>query len=251
MDDAELRRRLWDGFAGLQTLLGSHAKDGFVVEREGLVASIVPSAPDSPALNAAVALDPEQAPRALDELEMRYGDAGVRRWAIWIDGAATDVTQELRQAGMAIASASPGMGAALDDLRIDLTTANPRPNANLRTVGRVNDLAYGNVDSRLERTLTTLAEGSLRGYKADLNGAPAAVALALHHGEDCGVSFVATVPRARRHGLATQVMRSALADARRHELTTITLQATELGERLYQQLGLRRLGPMELWERRR
>ena len=57
------------------------------------------------------------------------------------------------------------------------------------------------------------------------------------------MSFVATVPQARRHGLATQVMRSALADAQRHGLTTITLQATELGERLYHQLGLKRLGP--------
>ena len=143
------------------------------------------------------------------------------------------------------------MGAALTDLRIDLTTANPSPNADLRVVGHVNDLAYGNVDSRLERTLSTLEEGTLRGYKADLNGAPAAVALALHHGGDCGVSFVATIPKARRQGLATQVMRSALADAQRFELGTITLQATELGERLYQQLGLRRLCPMELWERRR
>src|SRR4051812_29232260 len=251
MEDAELRRRLWEGFASLQTLLGSSAKHGYVVEQPGLVASVVPSAPDSPALNAAVALEPEQAPAALDELEQRYSDAGIRRWAIWVDGGARDVTAELRQAGLGIASASPGMGAALDELRIDLTTANPRPNAGLRTVGRVNDLAYGNVDSRLERTLTTLDEGSLRGYKADLNGAPASVALALHHGQDCGLSFVATVPRARRQGLATQVMRAALADAQRHELTTITLQATELGERLYQQLGLRRLGPMELWERRR
>jgi GNAT superfamily N-acetyltransferase len=143
------------------------------------------------------------------------------------------------------------MGAVIDEMQIDLTTANDRPNAGLGTVGRVNDLAYGNVDSRLERTLTTLEEGSLRGYRADLNGAPGAVALALHHGEDCGVSFVATVPQARRHGLATQVMRSALADAHRHGLTTITLQATELGERLYHRLGLRRLGPMELWEHRR
>jgi ribosomal protein S18 acetylase RimI-like enzyme len=185
------------------------------------------------------------------ELEVRYGDAGVRRWAIWVDGGARDVTAELRYAGLAIASASPGMGAVLDELKIDLTTANPRPNAGLRTVGRVNDLAYGNVDSRLERTLTTLDEGTLRGFKADLNGAPASVALALHHGQDCGVSFVATVPRARRQGLATQVMRSALADASHQQLTTITLQATELGERLYQQLGLRRLSPMELWERRR
>ena len=251
MDDAELKRRLWEGFADLQTLLGGNARNGFVLRRDGLVASIVPSAPDSPALNAAVALDPERAPEALEELEVRYGDAGVRRWAVWVDGSAKDVTNELRHSGMAIASASPGMGAVLDELQIDLTTANPRPNANLRIVGRVNDLAYGNVDSRLERTLITLQEDTLRGYKADLNGAPAAVALALHHGGDCGVSFVATVPRARRQGLATQVMRSALADARRHELTTITLQATELGERLYQQLGLRRLSPMELWERRR
>ena len=157
------------------------------------MASVVPSAPDSPALNAAVALKPDSALQHLDELEVRYGDAGIRRWAIWVDGSARGVTSELRNAGMAIASASPGMGAALTDLRIDLTTANPSPNADLRTVGHVNDLAYGNVDSRLERTLSTLEEGTLRGYRADLNGAPAAVALALHHGEDCGVSFVATI----------------------------------------------------------
>jgi ribosomal protein S18 acetylase RimI-like enzyme len=250
MDDAQLRRRLWEGFAALQMLLGGNARRGRVIERDGLIATIVPSAPDSPALNAAVAIDPQTAPDAVTELEVLYGDAGVRRWAIWVDGAARDVTSELRARGLGIASASPGMGAVIADLDLDLSTANDRPNATLRTVGRVNDLAYGNIDARLERTLATLEEGTLRAYKADLNGAPAAVALALHHGDDCGISFVATIPQARRHGLATQVMRAALADAVRHNLTTITLQATELGERLYQQLGLRRLGPMELWEHR-
>ena len=143
------------------------------------------------------------------------------------------------------------MGAEFGALRIYLSLANPEPTADLRTVGRVNDQAYGNVDARLERTLTTLDEDDLRAYRADLNGAPASVALALHHGEDCGVSFVATVPQARRRGLATQVMRAVLADAERHGLTTITLQATEQGERLYAQLGLHRLGNMELWEHRR
>jgi len=251
VDDAELKRRLWEGFAALQTLLGSSARRGRVLERPGLVASIVPSAPDSPALNAAVALEPDKAPDALQELEVAYGGAGVRRWAIWVDGAARDVTAAFRAQGLIVASASPGMGAVIDELGLDLSTANERPNAGLRTVGRVNDLAYGNIDARLERTLSTLEEGVLRGYKAELNGAPGAVALALHHGDDCGISFVATAPQVRRHGLATQVMRSALADAKRHGLTTITLQATELGERLYQRLGLKRLGPMELWEHRR
>ena len=42
-----------------------------------------------------------------------------------------------------------------------------------------------------------------------------------------------------------------MADAQRHAQTTITLQATEQGERLYERLGLRRLGSMELWEHRR
>ena len=97
-----------------------------------------------------------------------------------------------------------------DTVKIDLTTANPSPNADLRTVGHVNDLAYGNVDNRLERTLSTLEEGTLRGYRADLNGAPAAVALALHHGEDCGVSFVATTPKARSPTSSTRSPRATI-----------------------------------------
>jgi len=251
MDDATLRRRLWDGFAALQTLLGGHARQGSVLRREGIVASVVPSAPDSPALNAVVALEPAAAPYALDELAHQYAEAGVRRWAIWVDGGAWDVTAELRRAGLAIASASPGMGAEIQRLQLDLSHADRDAGADLRTVGRVNDLAYGNVDARLERTLTTLHEDTLRGYRSNLNGAAAAVALALHHGGDCGVSFVATVPQARRRGLATEVMRSVLADALHNGLDSVTLQATEQGERLYQQLGLRRLGSMELWEHRR
>src|SRR3982751_5248698 len=108
MDDAILRRRLWDGFAELQTLLGGNARQGSVLRREGLVASVVPSAPDSPALNAVVALEPAADP---------YAQAGVRRWAIWVDGGAWDVTAELRRAGLAIASASPGMGAEIERLQ--------------------------------------------------------------------------------------------------------------------------------------
>jgi ribosomal protein S18 acetylase RimI-like enzyme len=251
MDDATLRRRLWEGFAALQTLLGGSSRHGSVLTRDGLVASVVPSAPDSPALNAAVAIEPGAAPAALHQLAGRYAEAGVRRWAIWVDGGARHVTAELRRAGLMVASASPGMGAEIAALGIDLTLADAEPTGDLRTVGRVNDLAYGNVDARLERTLTTLGEDDLRAYRADLNGAPAAVALALHHDGDCGVSFVATVPQARRRGLATEVMRSVLADAQRHGLQTVTLQATEQGERLYAHLGLHRLGNMELWEHRR
>ena len=246
MDEGTLKARLWDGFAELQLLLGGHAGPGRTLERDGLVASIVPNAPDSPTLNAAVALEPDKAPEYLAELAHKYQLAKVRRWGVWLDGGASLAAQALSQAGLMVTAASPGMGAALDRIADD---DEPHP-ADLKTVGRVNDLAYGNFDGRLERTLTPLPNGVLKGYRVDVEGSPAAVALALHHGDDCGVSFVATVPKQRRRGLATLVMRQALVDAQRHGCTTTTLQATEVGEQLYMNLGYRRLCVMQLWERR-
>jgi GNAT superfamily N-acetyltransferase len=247
MDEGTLRVRLWDGFARLQLLLGGHAGQGRTLERDGLVASIVRNAPDSPTLNAAVWLDPDKAAQHVDELERLYAQANVRRWGIWIDGRASLAAQALAQHQMVMTTASPGMGAALENLEVDGPAEQA---ADLATVGRVNDLAYGNYDGRLERTLTPLPNGVLKAYRADFDGEPAAVALALHHGDDAGISFVATVPKARRKGLATNVMQQALADAKQSGCTTTTLQATDVGERLYTALGYRRLTIMQLWERR-
>jgi ribosomal protein S18 acetylase RimI-like enzyme len=244
MDEGMLRQRLWEGFARLQVLLGGHAGPGRVIERAGLVASVVPNAPDSPTLNAAVAIDPQAGPRHLEELRRSYEAAQIRRWGVWLDGGATDAAEQLRRAGLQVSTSSPGMGAMLHQ-----QGSHEIPqHTDLATVGRVNDLAYGNFDGRLERTLTPLPNGVLSGYRADYDGQAAAVALALHHNDDCGISFVATVPDARRRGLATAVMRQALQDAIANGCTTTTLQATDVGERLYTNLGYHRLCNMQLWE---
>jgi GNAT superfamily N-acetyltransferase len=249
MDDAVLRSRLWDGFARLQALLGSHSMRGEVIEEPGVVASIVPAAPESPTLNAAVVLDAQLALEQLPELARRWRQARVRRWGIWIDPAARDAVRALQRGGLFMTASAPGMGAVLDTLRLPSRDGHV-PAADLGTVGHVNDLAYGNIDARLERTLTPLPAGILRGYRTDLDGQPVAVALALHNGGDCGVSFVATAPSARRRGRATTVMHGVLAEARHAGLTTTTLQATDAGERLYETLGYHRLCDMQLWERR-
>ena len=247
MDDGVLRARLWEGFAQLQALLGGHAGPGHVLERPGVIASVVPSSPDSPTLNAAVAIEPVKAPEYLEELSRRYGEAKIRRWGVWLDSRASLTAQALAAAGMVVTAASPGMGANLTDLETD----GERPqSADLTTVGQVNDLAYGNYDARLERTLAPLPNGILHGYRVDHDGKPAAVALALHHNGDAGISFVATVPKARRKGLATTVMRQALTEAQRRGCPTTTLQATDVGERLYTALGYRHVCVMQLWERR-
>jgi len=249
MDDATLRSRLWDGFARLQSLLGRHSMQGSVIDAPGVVASIVPAAPESPTLNAAVALDPELAALELPKIAAHWRKAGVKRWGIWLDPANRAVVQTLQRGGLTMTASAPGMGAELTALPLPSTNGHV-PRADLATVGFVNDLAYGNVDHRLERTLAPLPPGILRGYRADAQGAPAAVALALHNGEDCGVSFVATAPEARRRGLATLVMHAALQAAREDGCTSTTLQATDAGERLYSTLGYHRLCDMQLWERR-
>jgi GNAT superfamily N-acetyltransferase len=248
MDDAVLRERLWAGFARLQTLLGGQSGGAAVVERDGLVASVVPVAPDSPTLNAAVVLKDHVQPEVLEELRGRYATAGIRRWGVWVDAGARQAVKALGSAGLRVSSASPGMGAVIEELTLDpRATAEP---TDLATVGVVNDMAYGNPDGRLERTLAPMPDGILRAYKADLDGSPASVAMALERDGDCGVSFVATAPHARRKGLATQVMHRLLIEAQERGCTTTSLQATDSGRRLYDALGYRRLGDMQLWEHR-
>jgi GNAT superfamily N-acetyltransferase len=248
MDDATLRHRLWQGFARLQALLGGEAAQGRVVETSDLTASVVPKAPDSPTLNAAIALADSIDTRVLAELRESFEREGVRRWGVWTDGTKSDVIATLQDTGMRLTSSSPGMAVPLAQL--DLNGAGPARHADLATVGHVNDLAYGNPDGRLEQTLAPLRPGVLLAYRADHRGRPASVALALHHGEDCGVSFVATAPFARRQGLATGVMHRVALDAREAGCTSATLQATALGEKLYKALGYRKVSDMQLWERR-
>jgi GNAT superfamily N-acetyltransferase len=249
MDDGTLRDRLWQGFARLQTLLGGEAAGGAVTDAGGIVASFVAGAPDSPTLNAAIVVGRQLDLDRLEAMRERWEQLGVRRWGIWVDGANFPVTDTLRLARMRVTSSSPGMAAEI--ALLSLNGRRPAHATDLATVGHVNDLAYGNPDARLERTLSPLPRGVLHAYVADLQGRPASVALALHYQQDCGISFVATAPHARRQGLASDVMQAVAADARDAGLTSATLQATPLGEKLYAALGYRKVSDMQLWERRR
>ena len=70
------------------------------------------------------------------------------------------------------------------------------------------------------------------------------------HGGDCSIWWVATIPEASGRGLAAGLIRRALADGRARGDEISTLQATRLGRPVYERLGYRGFGTIEMWERR-
>jgi ribosomal protein S18 acetylase RimI-like enzyme len=88
-------------------------------------------------------------------------------------------------------------------------------------------------------------------YIARENGRPLASVVSADHEGDCSIWWVATVPDARGRGLAPGLMRRALADGRERGNDVTTLQATKLGRPVYERLGYRPLGAIEMWERRK
>ena len=243
---------MWDGMACLQRLMGRHAPGGRVLERDGYVASVIGAVPYASLPNAVVAPNPAAVLEDLDELGRVYADAGVLKWGVWIDGSDGQATEALAAKGLVLDSNPAPMGAPLDEMTLDgLDGTDPPKTADGPTVGRVNDVAYGFGERRpIETMLGGLPADVARGTRFDLDGEPASVMMAGDHGEDTAVWFVATVPEARHQGLATRLMKRALADARQRGQTSTTLQASAKGAPVYAALGYRRLGTLHLWEKR-
>lgn len=84
-------------------------------------------------------------------------------------------------------------------------------------------------------------------WMARLGARPAAALATLRDGETVGVYHVATLPGARRRGLAGAMLIQALGEARRLGCRWATLTATPEARALYEQLGFRACGMIEQW----
>ena len=122
----------------------------------------------------------------------------------------------------------------------------------LAALGALSDVAYGNKRSELEHTLHRLPAGEVHAYgRRGDDGTLLSAGLVYDCDDDCTVQYVATLPTARRAGYAEAVMRRALADAAARGARTATLTASEQGRPLYERLGFRVLGELELRRRPR
>jgi GNAT superfamily N-acetyltransferase len=169
---------------------------------------------------------------------------------VWVPKRDRESARLLERAGHALDAEPAGMALELDRFEGRLRTGiEVGRDGNPAEVGRINDIAYG-YDGDLTRTLEGLPSDAAHLYFTREGGEAIACAGALDHEGDCCILFVATLPVARGRGLATELMTRALLDARERGCTTTSLQATKMGKPVYERMGYRDLGPLQMWERR-
>jgi GNAT superfamily N-acetyltransferase len=250
MDDRALHQRMLDSMEGFLSLVGPDG--GSLIRRPGLVATVTPALPHRSVVNSVVFRDAGVLAQALDDLAATYEQAGVLAWTVWVPEG-EDATRELLGGAGHVLDATPrAMAAPLEE--IDLAQGaggvdwrregEPgRMCALLETVFGWEAAATVHMFRRLP------VEGHV--YLAHAGGAPSACVAALDVAGDTTIWNVATLPEARGRGLASALMRQALLDARERGCATTSLQATAMGRPIYERMGYRDLGPLEMWERRR
>lgn len=246
MDDDQLRRGAWDGIVEFQRIIGLHAPAAVLAEHEHYVASAVPSIPSS-LINAAVPKHDAALAPHLDAIEAFFADSP--KWGAWLDPNATQDAEALHVRGLVLDSTPVLMAAALDDIA-GLGDAPPAHPATMEEVGAVNDLAYGYPQPVITRAVSAFPDDALHAYGIRVDGEIASVAMVVDAGEDAFVTLVATVPHRRGGGLASNLLRHALAEAGQRGQTTTSLQASKLGQGIYARLGYRPLGEVHLYEQR-
>jgi GNAT superfamily N-acetyltransferase len=224
---------------------------GRVWERDGVCAAIVPASPNRSFFNSVLYEEPKQLIAAIDELADAYEEAGVAAWTVWVPAADTEVAGALETAGHALDATPRAMAMPIADLRPPA----PDPELEIREeqdyelVSKINEVAYGFAAG--EFPVIEGEQRALRTYLGSLGGETVGCAGAFVHRNDCEIVYVAVLPEGRGRGVSGRLMARALADAVEQGLETTTLQSTKLGYPVYEKLGYRDLGELQMWERRK
>ena len=251
VEDLEAWRRLIASLAQWSRTIDGASEGMRATDHEGYVMTVTPAVPERSIVNDVVYWDGPALIAAYDEVAATYDDAGIGAWLVWVPDADGDVASTLEQRGHVLDSDPEAMIADLDGV-----VRPPEPPGFSRAIdplalAELNDRAYG-MRSAFARALGQLeAGGGLYVYGIEDGEGLASGLVAFDHEDDCSVWLVATRESARGRGLASALMGHALADARERGRTTSTLQATDLGRPIYERLGYRSLGEIQMWERRR
>lgn len=222
-----------------------------LLELPGVTGSIVPAVPDRSVMNSLVYDGVDALERALPEIAAAHAEAGTRAWTVWVTPGDDSARELLARAGNALDASPLAMVCDLDGFEppspgdLDWSEGEHL----LAEAMAVNDASYRFDGTPFGNALTRAVHGA-HVYLARLDGEPASSLVTLERDGSAGVYCVATRPEARGRGLARRLLGRALSAARERGCTVSTLQATTMGAPVYERLGYRAHGTVEMWERR-
>jgi GNAT superfamily N-acetyltransferase len=243
---------MYRSFSSAIGRLAAGSEGARFLEPEGLVAAVSPAIPERSVFNSVLYEKPESLAAALGELTRTYEEAGVDAWTVWVPEQDRASAELLDSAGHKLDATPRAMVLDLADLADpDDGDLDWSAGGSLAELKRINDAAYGYAPGTFERGIGRPAPDAWRLYEARLDGRPASMLATTDLDGDCGIWWVATLPEARGRGLAGRLLHIALAEARERGMQMSTLQATKLGRPVYERLGYRDIGELQMWELRR
>jgi GNAT superfamily N-acetyltransferase len=231
-------------------LVGGASEGASVFEHEGVVASVVPAAPERAVVNAVLYEHAEGLEAAYGELASAYEEIDAK-WTVWVPPGDDAAAALLESRGHYLDAQPMAMALELDGVE--------RPPANaladwtaqgeVAEVGEVNDRSYTFGTDSFSRAMRRLPPGAAHAYVAREGGRPIGCLMVIDHEGNSEVQMVAVVPEARGRGITRKLLAHALADAAERGNTTSTLIATPLGYPVYERAGYQPLERFSMWER--
>jgi GNAT superfamily N-acetyltransferase len=245
---------MWDRLLGGMRqwfgLVGRASPGARVLERDGVIASVVPAATERAVVNSVLYDDSAGLAQAYDEVAEAYAEIGAA-WTVWVPSTDEGARAALHRAGHVLDAAPATMAVELAGIERPPAGAleDWTADGDVRLLGPLNDRSYSFGTDSFTRALASLPAEELTTYVARLDGRAAGCLTIVDHDGNADVEMVAVVPEARGHGIAGKLLGHALADARERGLETSTLVATKLGRPVYERLGYREFGTLHMWER--
>jgi GNAT superfamily N-acetyltransferase len=232
-------------------LVGSASPGARVLERHGVVAAVVPAAAERAVVNSVLYETAGGLEAAYDEVAAAYAEIGAV-WTVWVPSGDERARSGLQRAGHVLDAAPAVMAVDLSQIErpADGVLEDWTADGDVREVGPLNDRAYTFGTDSFTRAFAGLPREAVATYVARLDGRPAGCLMIVDNERNADVEMVAVVPEARGRGIAGNLLAHALADAAERGLETSTLVATKLGRPVYERLGFRAFGVLEMWERR-
>jgi GNAT superfamily N-acetyltransferase len=243
--------RVFESMFHWYRLVGGASDGARVVERDGVLAAVVPAAPERAVVNAVLYRGADGLEAAYDEVAAAYDEIGAK-WTVWVAPGDHDAAALLESRGHHLDAQPMAMALELDGVERPPADAlaNWTAQGDLAEVGHVNDRSYTFGTDSFSRALRTLPDGEAHVYVArDEEGGPIGCLTVVDHARNSEVQMVAVVPEARGQGITRKLLGHALADAAERGSETSTLIATSLGYPVYERVGFRPLERVSMWER--